>query len=219
MVDHGFEFKDCNIAPDPPACDIPENYGFEMDDRYSDPGDLDDEDHPWKPLNPYEPGNLRKSFRRRGINSTKQISITIQFPLGRMHGTISSELNDIWEARHHASERQESQSPSKYEKDSRLPFDIQEYGERILEKLSMDADSGNTMSFADVIRGQEKHDIAWTFSALLQMGSGASPNVAAATQFVRAEMLPSGYFIRPCKGGGSIIHKVDMLVWISCQAS
>ncbi|CAL5424005.1 unnamed protein product [Camellia sinensis] len=172
-VDHGFEFKDCNIGPDPPACDIPENYGFEMDDRYSDPGDLDDEDHPWKPLNPYEPGNLRvkpfkkvKSFRRQGINSTKRISITIQFPLGRMHGTISSELNDIWEARHHASERQESQSPSKYEK-----------------------------------------------------CSGASPNVTATTQFVRAEMLPSGYFIRPCKGGESIIRKVDMLVWISCQAS
>ncbi|KAL7183876.1 hypothetical protein ACSBR2_026116 [Camellia fascicularis] len=50
-------------------------------------------------------------------------------------------------------------------------------------------------------------------------GSGASPNAAVAAQFVRAEMLPSGYFIRPCKGGGSIIHKVDMLVWISCQAS
>ncbi|CAL5421555.1 unnamed protein product [Camellia sinensis] len=96
----------------PPACDIPENYGFEMDDRYSEPGDLDDEDDPWKPLNPYEPRNLMKSFRRQGINSTKWISITIQFPLARMHGTISSKFSDIWEARRHASERQqESQSP------------------------------------------------------------------------------------------------------------
>ncbi|KAI8007823.1 Homeobox-leucine zipper protein REVOLUTA [Camellia lanceoleosa] len=49
--------------------------------------------------------------------------------------------------------------------------------------------------------------------------SGASPNAAVAAQFVRAEMLPSSYFIRACKGGGSIIHKVDMLVWISYQAS
>ncbi|CAL5390479.1 unnamed protein product [Camellia sinensis] len=49
-------------------------------------------------------------------------------------------------------------------------------------------------------------------------GSGASPNVAVA-QFLRAKMLPSGDFIRPCKDGGSIIHKVDMLIWISCQAS
>ena len=27
--------------------------------------------------------------------------------------------------------------------------------------------------------------------------------------FVRAEMLPSGYLVRPCEGGGSIIHIVD----------
>ncbi|KAI8573658.1 hypothetical protein RHMOL_Rhmol01G0294300 [Rhododendron molle] len=42
-------------------------------------------------------------------------------------------------------------------------------------------------------------------------GSGAGPNVAAAAQFVRGEMLPSGYLIRPCEGGGSIIHIVDHL--------
>lgn len=42
-------------------------------------------------------------------------------------------------------------------------------------------------------------------------GSGAGPNSAAAAQFVRAEMFPSGYLIRPCEGGGSIIHIVDHL--------
>ncbi|XP_022969629.1 homeobox-leucine zipper protein REVOLUTA-like [Cucurbita maxima] len=42
-------------------------------------------------------------------------------------------------------------------------------------------------------------------------GSGAGPNSASAAQFVRAEMLPSGYLIRPCDGGGSIIHIVDHL--------
>lgn len=42
-------------------------------------------------------------------------------------------------------------------------------------------------------------------------GSGAGPNAAATSQFVRAEMLPSGYLIRPCDGGGSIIHIVDHL--------
>ncbi|CAA2998190.1 Homeobox-leucine zipper protein REVOLUTA [Olea europaea subsp. europaea] len=42
-------------------------------------------------------------------------------------------------------------------------------------------------------------------------GTGAGPSAAAATQFVRAEMLPSGYLIRPCEGGGSIIHIVDHL--------
>ncbi|GAU15654.1 hypothetical protein TSUD_109120 [Trifolium subterraneum] len=42
-------------------------------------------------------------------------------------------------------------------------------------------------------------------------GSGAGPNAAAASQFERAEMLPSGYLIRPCEGGGSIIRIVDHL--------
>ncbi|CAL0332288.1 unnamed protein product [Lupinus luteus] len=42
-------------------------------------------------------------------------------------------------------------------------------------------------------------------------GSGAGPNAAAAAQFVRAEVLSSGYLIRPCEGGGSIIHIVDHL--------
>ncbi|RYQ97998.1 hypothetical protein Ahy_B08g094072 isoform B [Arachis hypogaea] len=42
-------------------------------------------------------------------------------------------------------------------------------------------------------------------------GSGTGPNAAAAAQFVRAEMRPSGYLIRPCEGGGSIIHIVDHL--------
>ncbi|KAG9131769.1 hypothetical protein Leryth_009510 [Lithospermum erythrorhizon] len=40
-------------------------------------------------------------------------------------------------------------------------------------------------------------------------GSGAGPDADTALQFVRAEMLPSGYLIRPCEGGGSIIHFVD----------
>uniref|UniRef100_A0A2P2JZ48 Homeobox-leucine zipper protein REVOLUTA n=1 Tax=Rhizophora mucronata TaxID=61149 RepID=A0A2P2JZ48_RHIMU len=42
-------------------------------------------------------------------------------------------------------------------------------------------------------------------------GSGAGPNAVSSSQFVRAEMLPSGYLIRPCEGGGSIIHIVDHL--------
>ncbi|XP_010535179.1 PREDICTED: homeobox-leucine zipper protein ATHB-15-like [Tarenaya hassleriana] len=35
------------------------------------------------------------------------------------------------------------------------------------------------------------------------------PNMPPVQHFVRAEMLPSGYLIRPCEGGGSIIHIVD----------
>ncbi|XP_050223730.1 homeobox-leucine zipper protein ATHB-14-like [Mercurialis annua] len=35
------------------------------------------------------------------------------------------------------------------------------------------------------------------------------PTGPPASSFVRAEMLPSGYLIRPCEGGGSIINIVD----------
>ncbi|XP_024979341.1 homeobox-leucine zipper protein ATHB-15-like isoform X3 [Cynara cardunculus var. scolymus] len=35
------------------------------------------------------------------------------------------------------------------------------------------------------------------------------PSIPPVPNFVRAEMLPSGYLIRPCEGGGSIIHIVD----------
>ena len=37
--------------------------------------------------------------------------------------------------------------------------------------------------------------------------------------FIRAEMLPSGYLIRPCDGGGCIIHIVDHLDLEVCQFS
>ena len=33
--------------------------------------------------------------------------------------------------------------------------------------------------------------------------------MSSVQNFVPAEMLPSGYLIRPCEGGGSIIHIVD----------
>lgn len=51
----------------------------------------------------------------------------------------------------------------------RPPFDIHVYGERVLDKLSSDADGGGCMTFADVVSGQTKHDVARTFSALLQL--------------------------------------------------
>ncbi|KAL5977387.1 Homeobox-leucine zipper protein hox32 [Asimina triloba] len=46
--------------------------------------------------------------------------------------------------------------------------------------------------------------------------STGGPAGPPAPNFVRAEMLPSGYLIRPCEGGGSIIHivdHVDLDVW------
>ena len=58
-----------------------------------------------------------KALRRWEIHSIKRIPITTQFPLARLHGTISSELTEIWEAKHRASEIQrESPSLPLYEK-------------------------------------------------------------------------------------------------------
>ncbi|KAG1368294.1 condensin-2 complex subunit H2 [Cocos nucifera] len=53
--------------------------------------------------------------------------------------------------------------------DTRPPFDIHLYGKRILDKLSFKMDGGGCMSFADVVMGQPKNDVAGTFSALLQL--------------------------------------------------
>ncbi|XP_076900973.1 condensin-2 complex subunit H2-like [Bidens hawaiensis] len=55
------------------------------------------------------------------------------------------------------------------EQDARPPFDIHEYGQCTLDKLSLKSDADNSLSFADVVEGQEKHDVARTFSALLQL--------------------------------------------------
>ncbi|KAG9154601.1 hypothetical protein Leryth_017350 [Lithospermum erythrorhizon] len=55
------------------------------------------------------------------------------------------------------------------EQDSRAPFDIHEYGEIVLDKLSLEHCSPCAMSFTDIVRGQKKHDVARTFSALLQL--------------------------------------------------
>ncbi|TKY72577.1 Condensin-2 complex subunit H2 [Spatholobus suberectus] len=58
------------------------------------------------------------------------------------------------------------------EQESHPSFDIQDYGERILDKfslLALEASSGGVLSFSDLVRGQEKYDVARSFSSLLQL--------------------------------------------------
>ncbi|XP_010278755.2 PREDICTED: condensin-2 complex subunit H2-like isoform X2 [Nelumbo nucifera] len=129
IVSCNFADNDNNMWSDPHACSVPENnhHGDEMDGGYSRPrndsDDLDDDD-PWKPLNPHEPGNLKvKAFRKlivlkkpEKISSTK-MPIAAQFPLARLCGTISSEFSEMWEEKLHAREKlRDSQSPPPYEK-------------------------------------------------------------------------------------------------------
>ncbi|KAK8572000.1 hypothetical protein V6N13_047627 [Hibiscus sabdariffa] len=127
-VDCDFGVNDRNMGSDPSAADDFGNVdqGFDMDDRHSEPGDVDDSDadDPWKPLNPHEPGNLKvrpfrkvKASRKNMVNSTKSNPITTLFPLARLHGTISPELTEMWERLQNASKKQrESKSPPLYEK-------------------------------------------------------------------------------------------------------
>lgn len=293
------EFDPGNLNNDPFSSDIPDN----IDDAhgYSEPRDLNDSDDedPWKPLNPHEPGNLKvksykkvKSNRRQGVVSRKLVSLATEFPLARLHGTINTDLNEMWERRCCTMNKQvDSQSPPPFEKlresllhgvnndyddfytpneknknndydsadhdfgphdfdmpenadmnndatphgekhdnccplfdseahedlndqenledlcrshldsllanlaetekqtelaarvstwkqridqnleeqESHPPFDIHEYGARVLNKLSLEENDKSTMSFSDVVKGSEKHDIARTFSALLQL--------------------------------------------------
>ena len=58
--------------------------------------------------------------------------------------------------------------------DSQPPFDIHVYGERVLDKLSSCQDTGTDSSvveasFTHIVQGLEKHEVARTFAALLQL--------------------------------------------------
>lgn len=299
-ADHDFKTNDDNIQSQAPQCNVNMDNEFDMDDGFSQPGEFgdsdEDDDDPWKPLNPHEQGNLKikpfkkvKAYKRDWPNPTTKVPITEEFPLAKLHGPISAELHEIWEARRHVyGKDKESQSPPYYEKlrqslvlgdhgnigfsfnsdkededggydfvaddfdmpadaymdedhfnrekhiddttkfdskepfehedpnlhvnledlcrshldsllaataetekqsalaarvsswkqrieqnldeqDARPPFDIHEYGQRTLDKLSREAEMGTSISFTDIVSGQEKHDVARTFSALLQL--------------------------------------------------
>lgn len=295
-------FEADNIPINSPAsvgfdkCDI----GLHVDDgcdAYHSNNSTDDEDDPWKPLNPHEPGNLRvkpfrkvKAFKSKGVNLNRRVSLSSLFPPAKLHGPINPKLMNIWESQRYANkQRRDTSSPPLYEKlrqslinggdeiagvflspencnddnsydsnnpdleipenvnmnedmpagskehnngdayvdvdeaigneypnsqasledlcrshlDSLLasiaktekqtemaarvstwkqriehnleeqelhpPFDIHGYGERILDKLSLEAQENSELSFSDVVKGQEKYDVARSFSALLQL--------------------------------------------------
>ncbi|GAB2266685.1 hypothetical protein Dimus_001679 [Dionaea muscipula] len=126
----GYGIEDNNCEAGPSVFDKPDdvNYGFEMDNDHLGGADIDDmdyddeDDDPWKPLNPHEPGNLKvKPFRKVTFSrrpwARKQIPIAPEFPLAKRHGPISPQLMEIWEIRRCAREsRRVSQSPPFFEK-------------------------------------------------------------------------------------------------------
>ncbi|KAK8918660.1 Condensin-2 complex subunit H2 [Platanthera zijinensis] len=105
--------------------DTTQNYGEEPHSGYADTQDDSDEDEdPWKPLNPHEPGNLKIKPFRKGRNLRKQVNPisrrknqSSQFPLAKMDGIISSDLAESFEVKVRLNETQSvSQSPALYEK-------------------------------------------------------------------------------------------------------
>lgn len=74
VADCHFGLNDSKMGSDPPACDNFEdgNHGFDVDDGCSEPRNLevsdsdDNDDDPWKPLNPHEPGNLKVKPYKKG---------------------------------------------------------------------------------------------------------------------------------------------------------
>lgn len=286
---HSFPEDDVGHA-DEPNVGSP-NFGDDSDD---------DNDDPWKPLNPHEPGNLKikpykkgKTFGRQVFRNSRRNTLSSQFPIAKLDGFICQEFADSFEVKLRLQEMaNKSESPPLYEKlrrslafglqessygfdgvedendensgdndipdfeqaefdpsqefhnmetdpplyegqqsdsavnidgpeglsqdsnasledlcrshldsllasiaesekqtemaarvstwkqriehnleeqDAHPPFDIHLYGERILDKLSSEVGSGGSMTFTNVVRGQPKHDVARTFSALLQL--------------------------------------------------
>ncbi|WOK93163.1 hypothetical protein Cni_G01856 [Canna indica] len=96
------------------------------------------------------------------------------------------------------------------EQETRPPFDIHLYGERILDKVSLEADSGGSISFSNVVKGQPKHDVARTFSALLQLVNNGNVDLQKASS--NGELIchtaTNPFYIRLC-GDGS--RKVETL--------
>ncbi|KAJ0238458.1 Condensin II complex subunit H2 [Hirschfeldia incana] len=110
-TNQGSKGPDQGSQPSPPPVFGDDDHGFDMDN--DDPGgtmdlcdtDGDDEDDPWKPLNPYEPGKLKvkpfkkvKTLRKFGGSFNKD-HITSMFPLAKPNGPISTELTGVWEKR------------------------------------------------------------------------------------------------------------------------
>ncbi|KAL3505699.1 hypothetical protein ACH5RR_031081 [Cinchona calisaya] len=125
LVNHDFQCKEHGVGSSPAACNFPgdDDGYFNMENGHSESDDSDNDD-PWKPLNPHEPGNLKvkpykkaKINRRLAANSRKHSAVMVDFPLARRDGPISAELTEIWEAKCSTLQRQrEPHSPPLFEK-------------------------------------------------------------------------------------------------------
>lgn len=76
-----------------------------------------------------------------------------------------------------------------YDQELHPPFDIQEYGERIVNKLTVE-ESGDAETFTDLMKDQEKHDVARAFSALLQLVSDRAKHFSVCSPSFEVNVYP-----------------------------
>ncbi|XP_074586469.1 condensin-2 complex subunit H2-like [Curcuma longa] len=86
------------------------------------------------------------------------------------------------------------------EQEARPHFDIHLYGERILEKVYKEADNEGYISFSNIVNGQPKHEIARTFSALLQLVNNGNVDLqkAQASEELICHTAANPFYIRLC---------------------
>ncbi|XP_066400109.1 condensin-2 complex subunit H2-like isoform X2 [Miscanthus floridulus] len=116
---------DDNHWSDPVQPSFADDVEMPHPDDIEDPvGDYSDDEDPWKPLNPHEPGNLKiRPYRRvkgspRGvIGTSKKKTLTFLFPMAKMDGAVIPEHAKSFEAQQSQQEEHYgSQSPPRFEK-------------------------------------------------------------------------------------------------------
>ncbi|EER97300.1 condensin-2 complex subunit H2 [Sorghum bicolor] len=140
---------DNNHWSDPVEPSFADDVEMPNPDYIEDPvGDYSDDEDPWKPLNPHEPGNLKiRPYRRvkgspRGVIGTqKKKTLTFLFPMAKMDGVVIPEHAKSFEA-------QQCQQEEHYEKFLRS-FEFGEENPNVFGDLKDDNGSNTGINFDD----------------------------------------------------------------------
>ncbi|XP_066400105.1 condensin-2 complex subunit H2-like isoform X1 [Miscanthus floridulus] len=148
---------DDNHWSDPVQPSFADDVEMPHPDDIEDPvGDYSDDEDPWKPLNPHEPGNLKiRPYRRvkgspRGvIGTSKKKTLTFLFPMAKMDGAVIPEHAKSFEAQQSQQEEHYgSQSPPRFEKFLRS-FEFGEENPNVFGHLKDDNGSNTGINFDD----------------------------------------------------------------------
>ncbi|CAD6273143.1 unnamed protein product [Miscanthus lutarioriparius] len=146
---------DDNHWSDPVEPSFADDVEMPHPDDIEDPvGDYSDDEDPWKPLNPHEPGNLKiRPYRRvKGspwvvIGTSKKKTLTFLFPMAKMDGVVIPEHAKSFEAQQSQQEEHYgSQSPPRFEKFLRS-FEFGEENPNVFGDLKDDNGSNTGINF------------------------------------------------------------------------